>query len=566
MPDMFYVLLRRMRVPLLVLILMYAVSVLGFTLIPGQDADGKPWHMSFFHALYVVSYTASTIGFGEIPYAFTEAQRLWMVFVIHLTVIGWLYSIGSLLTVLQDPAFRKLRSDYVFRRQVQRLRTPFYLVCGYGDTGTTLIQALAEEGVKSVVIDREEARINELELNDYLRRPLGLLGDAAKPAVLEMAGVTHPYCVGVIALTDADQANLMVALTSHLLNPGLRVLARAESADAVANIRSFGRNDVINPFETFAGRLAMAIHSPGLYTLFTWMTGVPHEPLREPLFPGQGLWIICGYGRFGKALYGHLQAAGIPVQVIEIDPVRTGAPEGTLTGSGAEAETLLQAGIARAAGIVAGTDNDANNLSILMTAREIKPAIFMVARQNQRDNGIIFDRAAFNLVMKRGDVIAHKIFALLRTPLISDFLDEALQQNEDWANEVVSRISGISTDEVPYLWEIRVTKARSPALYRGCLTRQVTLLDLLRNPRDRNRQLPVMVLLIKREQQVWVLPEQEHVLQVSDRLLLCAAYPVSRDMEWATQNENVLYYLLTGKETSGGDFWRSPVAKCWYPD
>jgi len=88
MPDIFYVLLRRMRTPLIVLIVMYSVAVLGFTLIPGQDAEGQPWHMSFFHALYVVSYTASTIGFGEIPYAFTETQRLWMMFVIHLTVIG----------------------------------------------------------------------------------------------------------------------------------------------------------------------------------------------------------------------------------------------------------------------------------------------------------------------------------------------------------------------------------------------------------------------------------------------------------------------------------------------
>ena len=544
-----------MRTPLIVLILMYAVAVLGFTLIPGQDGDGKPWHMSFFHALYLVSYTATTIGFGEIPYAFTDGQRLWMMFVVHLTVIGWLYSIGSLLTVLQDPAFRKLRTEYGFQRSVQRLRTPFYLVCGYGDTGGILIKALADEGIKAVVIDKDESRINELELSDYIRRPLGLLGDAAKPAVLEMAGITNSYCIGVIALTDSDQTNLMVALAAHLLNPDLRVLARVESAEVEANIRSFGKNEVINPFETFSGRLAMAIHSPGMYTLFTWMTGVPHEVLHEPMFPEHGLWIVAGYGRFGKALYSRLQAAGIAVQVIEPDPQQTGAPAGTLTGLGTEASTLLEAGLRQAVGIVAGSNRDANNLSILMTARELMPDIFRVARQNQRDNGIIFDKADFNLIMKRGDVIAHKIFALLRTPLISDFLEAIRCHDDDWANLLVSRILGVTTDEVPYLWEIKVNKARTPALYKSCLMNAVTLQDVLRDPRDREEVLPAIPLLLKRKGKVFVLPETDTHLEVSDRLLMCASYSTSHDMQWATQNENVLHYLLTGQETSGGDLW-----------
>ncbi|MEZ5451523.1 MAG: NAD-binding protein [Thiothrix sp.] len=561
MPDIFYILLRRLRTPIISLLVIYAVSILGFVLIPGQDANGKPWPMSFFHAFYFVSYTASTIGFGEIPYAFTDAQRMWTMVVIYLTVIGWLYSIGALLAIMQDPAFRKLRSEYVFQRAVCRLRTPFYLVCGYGDTGSILVQALADEGIKSVVIDKEETRINELELSDHIRRPLGLVGDASIPAVLQVAGITNNYCVGAIALTDSDQANLMVALSAHLLNPGLRVLARADSSEAEANIRSFGKNEVINPFETFAGRLALALHSPGIYTLYTWMTGIPHEPLQEPLFPVCGYWVICGYGRFGKALHRRLTAANIQCGIIEADPESARAPAGTVHGSGAEAATLLDAGLKKAVGIVAGTNNDANNLSILMTARELQHKLFMVARQNQRDNAIIYEKAGFDLIMKRGDVIAHKIFALLRTPLISDFLDAIHQRDNAWANQLVSRILGITSDEVPYLWEIKISKGRTPALYRNCLSRIVTLEDLLRDPRDRLRKLPAIPLLLKRDGESLVLPEGDTVLEVSDRLLMCADYPTSHEMEWATQNENVLHYLLTGEETSGGGLWKALVTK-----
>lgn len=556
MPDIFYILLRRLRAPIISLIVIYAISILGFVLIPGQDDSGNVWHMSFFHAFYFVSYTASTIGFGEVPYAFTDAQRMWTMVVIYLTVIGWLYSIGALLAVLQDPAFRKLWADYVFSRAVKRLRTPFYLVCGYGDTGSILVKALADEGIKSVVIDHNERRINELELNDYLRRPLGVVGDASIPAVLQMAGITHPFCKGVIALTDSDQTNLMVSLTAHLLNPQTRVLARAESAEAAANIRSFGKNEVINPFETFAGRLAMALHSPGMYTLYTWMTGVPHEHLQEPLFPKGGDWVVCGYGRFGRSLQGYLQAAGIHMHVIELDPVATNAPPGSIRGSGAEVVALRQAGLEQAAGIVAGTNNDANNLSILMTARELNPDIFMVARQNQQENSIIFEKAGFDLIMKRGDVIAHKIFALLRTPLISDFLAQAHEQDNAWANQLISRILGVTTDEVPYLWEIRISKGRTPALYKYCLSHVVSMYDLMRNPRDRSGQLSAIPMLLKRDGESILLPDGQQVLEVSDRLLMCAAYPIYREMEWATQNENVLRYLLTGQETSGGDAWK----------
>ena len=51
--------------PLLVLIGVYSVSILGLVLIPGQDDQGMPWRMNFFHAFYFVSFMGSTIGFGS---------------------------------------------------------------------------------------------------------------------------------------------------------------------------------------------------------------------------------------------------------------------------------------------------------------------------------------------------------------------------------------------------------------------------------------------------------------------------------------------------------------------
>ena len=98
-----FLIMRRMRAPLIILILIFAVSVLGLTIVPGQDAAGHPTRMSFFDAFYFMSYTATTIGFGELPDPFTDAQRMWVTITIYLTVIGWAYAIGSLLTPAPGP-------------------------------------------------------------------------------------------------------------------------------------------------------------------------------------------------------------------------------------------------------------------------------------------------------------------------------------------------------------------------------------------------------------------------------------------------------------------------------
>src|SRR3954469_8672447 len=158
--EAIFLVLRRMRTPLIVLIVIFAVTVLGLTLIDGQDAQGRPWRMGFFDAFYVMSYTASTIGFGEIPYAFTYNQRMWVTISIYLTVVGWAYAIGSLLALVQERSFRQALALQHFSRKVERMREPFLLIAGYGRTGELLARSLDALGRRFVVIDRDGNRID----------------------------------------------------------------------------------------------------------------------------------------------------------------------------------------------------------------------------------------------------------------------------------------------------------------------------------------------------------------------------------------------------------------------
>lgn len=110
MSDVFFLVLRRMRFPFILILSIYSFCVAGFALIPGTDAlTGAPTKpMTLFEAFYVVSFTAATIGFGEVPQPFNTAQRLWMTMTIYISVAAWSYSLVAVLSLLQDKGFQTL--------------------------------------------------------------------------------------------------------------------------------------------------------------------------------------------------------------------------------------------------------------------------------------------------------------------------------------------------------------------------------------------------------------------------------------------------------------------------
>lgn len=275
MNSALFIALRRMRLPIIALIVVYAIGVLGLTLIPGVDAAGNPWRMSLFDAFYFVSYTGASIGFGELPNAFSRPQRLWVTAVIYLSVLVWAYTIGTLLALMRDRSFRETLRRQRFARAVRLLREPFYLICGIGETGMMVGRTLDRTAVRFVAIDVREERIAELDLQDFIANVPALAADARTPANLLAAGLKHPQCVGVLALTSDDAANLAVGIATKLLHPGVPVLCRALDGAVESNMASFGTDHIINPFAAFGELLELAVAQPGHYRLFSLLTGMP---------------------------------------------------------------------------------------------------------------------------------------------------------------------------------------------------------------------------------------------------------------------------------------------------
>ena len=363
----------------------------------------------------------------------------------------------------------------------------------------------------------------------------------------------------MVALTDDNEVNLKIAITAKLLNPQVKVICRADSHDVEANMASFGTDHIVDPFDTFAAYLAVAFQAPCLYLLQRWLTGREGSALAEPVYPPRdGHWIVCGYGRFGKAICRRLEGEGIEVVVVEARPDLTGEPAARLvTGRGTEAVTLEEAGIEDAAGLVAGTDNDANNLSIVMTARELNGELFVVMRQNQHDNREIIGAVNAEMVMHPSAIIADKIRVLLATPMLYEFVSLALYQDESWACELASRVSALVREEVPEIREWSLGDGEAGILHDYLQQGgQFSVGELLRDPWQRERGLKAIVLLIHRRQDRLLLPAQEHLLKAGDRLLICGNRRAFTRMHWTVSHRYTLDYIKTGEDTPQSWLWR----------
>lgn len=556
MDSILFLILRRLRRPIILIIVSFSVAILGFTLMPGLDDKGQPWHISLFEALYIISYTATTIGFGEVPYAFSKAQRMWMVLSIYITVIPWFYAIGKIVSLLQDVALKQAITANRFQRAVANLQEPFYILCSYGQSANLLLHALDDKGVRVVVIESSQERLNELELSETKNVVLHICADAVLPENLIRAGILNSFCKGVITLTDNDDANLAVAVSVKLMKPDLFVAARAERTDIAANMASFGTDLIINPYKLFGEQMAMRAHALGVYLLHEWLTGVPGDCLPPPETPPKGKWVVCGYGRFGKSVVENLEREHITTTIVEAMPELTGCSD-CIVGSGTEAKTLLEAGIKEAVGIVAGTDNDVNNLSIVMTAYELNPSLFVVIRKNRRHNTALFKQFSANITMQPTEIIAHECLAHLISPLLGQFLYLLRSQSNEWANQLIGKLVSVVGESVPETWSITIDATNASAvtdfLHEG---KFLNLAHLTLDPFAREHTLKMVPILHVRNQESVMLPDLSTSLEIGDRILFCGTPSAKSALSNTLNNIRTLTYVAQGIHLPSSLIWR----------
>ncbi len=553
-----------MQRPLVVLVLVYATGMLGMMLIPG--IDGEP--MGVFHAFYFMTYTASTTGFGELPQEFSDPQRLWATVCLYLSVVSWLYAIGSIIALVQNPHFTRAVAQARFAQAVGRVRDPFFIVCGFGDTGSILARGLSDRHMSAVVIDSDIERIKALALRDYNLRMPGLEGDASVPKNLQDAGLTRPNCRGVVLLTGDEDVNLKTAVMVRLLNPAAEIICRSTGGRHDEELAGLGAVELLHPYETWARELGLALHEPMLHTLDEWLVGARGVTLDHLVSHPRGRWILCGYGALGQALHLALGRWGVDTAVIDpnlgelevqsivhsnaaeqsAEPASTSIEAANAVVGLATRANLETAGIDQAAGIVAATHSDADNLAILLTARNLNPDVHLVVRQNSHENETAFAAASADLIMQPSLVTARRLLLRLISPLILEFLDHLATTPKLLQEVVFPRLRDRVGATNPALWTVQFSEPQYPLAVAQLEQQTLTVGDILRDSRDRDRMLPCVALLLRRDKSRIMLPADSVELQVDDELLLCGRTGAESRLRATLSSQYVLKFLASGQE------------------
>jgi voltage-gated potassium channel len=144
-------------------------------------------------------------------------------------------------------------------------------------------------------------------------------------------------------------------------------------------------------------------------------------------------FIVCGYGRIGSIVSNQLHRQNVPYVVVERDPVRlqTAMDDGALAveADASREEVLKRVGIERARGLIAAVGTDAENVYAVLSARVLRPDLYIVGRAETEDATVKLKRAGADRVISPYQIGAIQMAQSALRPAVVDFM--ALATNSE---------------------------------------------------------------------------------------------------------------------------------------
>ena len=222
-----------------------AAGTVGFRLIEGQG---------WFDSFYMTLVTLTTIGYEET----IELSQYGRYFNAILIITGFsviFVAVGMLVDVLIRLEIFD-RFQQVGLRRMLKKTSDHYIVCGLGRVGQGVVRQLLLEKQRVVAVDK--AGPTE-PLGRGIEVPV-LAEDATLQETLDNAGTRRAK--GLVAALSSDADNVYITLSARVLNPDLRIVARASSVDAKNRLLQAGANDVVMPYAYTGYRLAQGLSRP----------------------------------------------------------------------------------------------------------------------------------------------------------------------------------------------------------------------------------------------------------------------------------------------------------------
>ena len=175
-----------------------------------------------------------------------------------------------------------------------------------------------------------------------------------------------------------------------------------------------------------------------------------------------GHYVICAYGRVGRAVMEEVRRRGYTAVVIEskpeLEPLLEEHGVRYIPGDPADETVLRQAGIERARGLICAVDSDAANVFITLTARALNPDLRIVARASDRTSIDKLVRAGADEVVSPYGLTGQRMAILAVQPSVLEVLD-LLSLGSDIRLEEVAVRAGTHLDSL--------TIAEARARYAG---------------------------------------------------------------------------------------------------
>jgi len=161
----------------------------------------------------------------------------------------------------------------------------------------------------------------------------------------------------------------------------------------------------------------------------------------------EGHYVVCGHGRVGRTVAEELGRHGVPFVIIESNEEavreRIARGEDVILGDATDERVLAQAGVARAKGLVAALESDADNLYVTLTARESNPRIRIVARTSDETAAARLKRAGADRTIAPTMIGGREMVQHLLTPAVIDFIHLATgKQNVELEMQEIHVVAG----------------------------------------------------------------------------------------------------------------------------
>jgi len=203
-------------------------------------------------ALYMVIITVYTVGYNEVHPIDTVLLRTITLSTIVLGCTGVIFLTGALVQFITLNQINQMLGLKRMSHQIDKLSN-HVVICGFGRIGMMLAQELEAGGADFVVLEQDDAKVEQARNLGYLC----IQADATDEAALRGAGVGRARTLATVLPNDA--ANVFITLSGRSLNPKLEIIARGEASSTESKLLQAGANKVVQPTHIGAERIAELI-------------------------------------------------------------------------------------------------------------------------------------------------------------------------------------------------------------------------------------------------------------------------------------------------------------------